>query len=168
MKSRHRSIRHRSIVTLGAAIIGIGAFAVAETVVVQVQSLVIRSGKGSMHAVVAEVPASTTLEIVERQPDGWLKVKAGDKEGFIREGALKPRSAGILGGASAGMNTITGNTSDVGATAAARGIRDDAIAYATSKGYKTDALSQMIQNRNRVAGETWTKFTQDGNVGPAK
>lgn len=168
MNSRHRSIRHRSVAVLGAAILGLGVVAVAEQVVVQVQSLVIRSGKGSMFAPVAEVPTNTTLEIIERQPDGWLKVKTGDKEGFIRDSALKPRSAGILSGAATGANAITGNTSDVGATAAARGIRDDAIAYAASKGYKTDALSQMIQNRNRVAGETWTKFTQDGNVGPAK
>ena len=74
----------------------------------------------------------------------------------------------LQGGAAAGANQLTGNTSDVGAAAAARGIRDDAAVYASSKGYNTAGLEQMVQNRERVAGQRWVEFTQQGKVGPAK
>jgi hypothetical protein len=169
MKINRRFRANRSLVAISAAVLGLGVVtAVAEQVVVQVQTLVIRSGKGSMYPPVAEVPNQTKLDVLERQPDGWLKVKANDKEGFIREAALKPRSPSMLGGASSAANTLTGNTSDVGAAAAGRGISEDAQAFAVSKGYNTAALDQMIANRNRVAGQRWIMFTQEGKVGPAK
>jgi hypothetical protein len=74
----------------------------------------------------------------------------------------------MLGGASASANTLTGNTSDVGAAAAARGIQDDAYVYASSKGYKTDALQEMVANHNRVAGDPWLRFTYEAKIGPYK
>jgi uncharacterized protein YgiM (DUF1202 family) len=148
--------------------IAIAGIATAEQVVVRVQSLVIRNGKGSMFSPVAEVPIGTWLDVVERQPDGWLKVKVNDKEGYLKETALTPRSPSMLGGASAGVNALTGNTSDVGAAAAARGIQEDANVYAANKGYKTDALQEMIANRNRVAGDPWLRFTYEAKIGPYK
>jgi hypothetical protein len=168
MKSKSAFIKRRSTIALGVAMFGVGLVAMAEQVVVEVQTLSVRAGKGSMYPVVAEVPKQTKLDVIERQPDGWLKVKANDKEGFIKESALKPRSPGMFSGAAAGANALTGNTSDVGAAAAARGITDDANTYAIQHGYKTDALDQMIANRNRVAGQRWVQFTQEGKVGPAK
>jgi hypothetical protein len=168
MKLKFTPLKRRNALVLGVAVFGIGLAAMAEQVVVEVQTLTVRSGKGSMYPPVAEVPNQTKLDVIERQPDGWLKVKANDKEGFIKESALKPRSPSMFGGASAGANALTGNTSDVGAAAAARGISDDAHTYAVSKGYKTDALNQMIASRNRVAGQRWIQFTQEGKVGPAR
>ena len=155
--------RWRWVLGFTIAMTGIAA---AEQVVVQVQSLVIRNGKGSMFAPVAEVPNGTSLDVIERQSDGWLHVKVNDKDGYVKETALKPRSPSMLGGAPASANAMTGNTSDVGAAAAARGIRDDATVYASSKGYKTDALQQMIDNRNRVIGDPWLRFTYEAKIGP--
>jgi hypothetical protein len=108
------------------------------------------------------------LNVIEKQADGWLKVRIAEQEGFVKESALKPRDGSLLSGLSAGANAVTGNTSDVGATAAGRGINDDAAIYADSKGLKTAALDQMIANRNRVAGQRWIEFTEAGKVGPAK
>lgn len=146
----------------------LAGIAMAEQVVVQVQTLAIRNGKGSMYTPVAEVANGTSLDVVERYPDGWLKVKVNDKEGYVKETALKPRSPSMLGGASAGANALTGNTSDVGAAAAARGIQEDANVYAASKGYNTAALQEMIANRNRVAGDPWLRFTHEAKIGPYK
>lgn len=166
MKPR-KSIRCRMALMLGLALIGAGV-AVAQEAVVQVQSVVIRSGKGSMYPSIGEATNNQRLEVIERQADGWLKVRLAGKEGYVKESALKPRSPSMFGDASAGMNALTGNTSDVGATAAARGISDDANKYAASKKYNTAALEQMVANRNRVAGERWVQFTQEGRVGPSK
>jgi uncharacterized protein YgiM (DUF1202 family) len=148
-------------------VVGIGV-AFADEVLVEVESLVVRAGKGSMYEPVGEVPKDARLEVIERQPKGWLKVKVGDQEGYVKETALKPRDASLVSGLSAGANAVSGNTSDVGATAAGRGINDDAAVYATSNNYSTAALEQMIANRDRVVGDRWVQFTNEGKVGPAK
>lgn len=166
MKKR-TSIRSRTALLLGLALAGAGV-AMAEDIVVQVQAVAIRSGKGSMYPPVAQAANQQRLEIVAREPEGWLKVKIAGKEGYVKESALKPRSPSMFGGASSGVNALTGNNPDVGASAAARGIKDDAAKYASSKGYNTAALDQMIANRDRVAGERWVQFAQEGKVGPSK
>jgi uncharacterized protein YgiM (DUF1202 family) len=146
---------------------GVGV-AIADDVVVHVQTLVVRSGKGSMYPPVGEVQKDARLQVIEKRPGGWLKVKIdGGGEGYVKESALEPREASLVSGLSAGANAVTGNTSDVGATAAGRGINDDASVYASSKNLSTAALDQMIANRDRVAGQRWVQFTQEGRVGPA-
>ena len=150
-----------------AVLTGIGA-AVAEEVVVEVQSLVIRSGKGSMYPPVAEAKVQDRLIVIERQPDKWLRVRFADQEGFVRETALVARGSGGLSEAIKGASALSGNSADIGATAAARGVGEDTAVYAYSKGMSTAGLQTMIANRNRVAGERWISFTQEGNVGPAK
>lgn len=162
-------VKSRSRMTVLSALVftGVTTALLAEDVVVQVQTLTVRSGKGSMYPPVGEVPKDSTLQVVERQPDGWLKVNLNGQEGYVKETALKPREASMVSGLSASANAVTGNTSDVGATAAGRGINDDAAVYAQSKGMNTAPLDQMIANRDRVAGQRWVQFTQEGKVGPA-
>jgi hypothetical protein len=105
--------------------------------------------------------------VVAREPDDWLKVQFGGKEGYVKATALSPRGAT---GLSAWAETAApaGRTSDVGASAAARGISDDAVRYAAAKGMNKAGLEQMIRNRDRVAGQRWQQFAQEGKVGPAK
>lgn len=164
---RRTSRKCRTALLLGLALTGAGV-AMAEDVVVQVQSLTIRSGKGSMYPSIGEATNNQHLEVIEHQADGWLKVRLAGKEGYVKQSALTPRSPGMFSGASSGMNALTGNNSDAGAAAAARGIKDDVAQYAASKNYNTAALEQMIANRNRVAGQRWIQFTQEGQVGPSK
>lgn len=140
----------------------------AEEVVVQVQTLVIRAGKGSMFPPVAQAKNQDKLEVIERQPDGWLKVKTSAGDGFIKESSLKPRDPGILSGLSQGANAVSGNTSDVGASAAARGIGEDAFVYASNNRMRTDALERMVRTRDQVAGQRWMQFTREGQIGPSK
>ncbi|HEY7086987.1 MAG TPA: SH3 domain-containing protein [Tepidisphaeraceae bacterium] len=148
---------------------GAGALAfAAEQVAVEVKVLVIRSGKGSMYPPVAEAKQNDKLDVVGREADSWLRVSYGGKEGYVKDTALKPRGAVGLSGLAEGMTQMTGQTSDVGASAAARGIDDDARQYAVSKGMNPEPLNQMLRNRDRVAGERWIQFTNEGKVGPAK
>lgn len=156
----------RAIVLLIAAL-GLGA-ALAEEVVVEVQTLVIRSGKGSMYPPVAEARNQDKLLILERQPDKWLMVRFDEQEGFVRETALVARKSGSLSSALKGTKVLTGDTSDIGASAAARGVGEDTAVYAYSKGMSTAGLELMIASRNRVAGEPWVRFTEEGKVGPSK
>lgn len=170
--SRFRLRRQRSTCCLGvlaALVIGaLGAALAAEQVRVEVQLLVIRSGKGSMHAKVAEAKKDDMLDVVQRDADDWLKVRFGDKEGYIKATALKPRGATGLSALAEGAAQLSGQTSDVGASAAARGIDDNAIAYASSKGMNTDGLKRMLDSRDRVVGQRWLAFTREGRVGPAR
>ena len=145
---------------------GIGA-AMAEEVTVQVQTLVVRSGKGSMYPPVGQAKKDQKLAVTERQGD-WLKVKIDGKDGFVKETALRPAGATGLSAAMEGAANLTGGTSDVGASAAARGLTDDAEGYASAKGMSTAGVEQMIKNRDRVAGQRWIEFTKEGRVGPSK
>jgi hypothetical protein len=158
--------RRGAVVVASLLVLGAG-MAIAETVVVHSESVVVRSGKGSMYPPVGEVQKNGSLEVLERQAGGWLKVKVGEKEGFVREDSLKPRNPGMLSGAASALNTVSGNNPDAGAVAAGRGIQDDAITYATQHGYNTEALKAMIESRDRVAGQRWIQFTTEGKVGPA-
>lgn len=161
--SRHR---RRAAIFAGLLVLGAGV-AIAEQAIVQSESVVIRSGKGSMYPPVVEVRKNGSIEVIERQTGGWLRVKVGDKEGFLREDALKPRNPGMFSGASQVANTVSGNNPDAGAVAAGRGIQDDAIAYASQHNYNTAALQSMIASRDRVVGQRWVQFTTEGKVGPA-
>lgn len=156
----------RVFILVMVATAGVGA-ALAEQVIVEVQTLIIRSGKGSMYPPVAEAKKQDRLVIIERQPQKWLKVRFNDQEGFVRETALVARSTGGLSDAVKGASALSGNT-DIGASAAARGVGQDTAVYAYSKGMSTAALETMIANRNRVAGDPWIRFTNEGKVGPAK
>jgi uncharacterized protein YgiM (DUF1202 family) len=168
MRSQTKLSTRRSVALLCTLVVTAIGAAMAEEVVVQVQSLVVRAGKGSMHPPVGEAKKDERLTVIERQPDGWLKVQiAGNRQGFVKETALEPRSAANLTPLVRGASALTGNTSDTGASAAARGIRPDADKYASGKGMNTTGLQQMIANRDRVSGDRWVQFAQEGNVGPA-
>jgi hypothetical protein len=164
MQSRARRIRSATVVLL---LLCIGTV-LADEVVVEVQKLVIRSGKGSMYPPVAEAKVNDKLTVVERQPDDWLRVQYAGKEGFVKGAALKPRGATGLSGLAEGANKLTGNTSDVGASAAARGIDANALEYASSKNLNTAGLEAMVQSRQRVAGERWVQFVREGNLSAGK
>jgi hypothetical protein len=153
---------HRLSITLIAVVLCTG-IVVAEQLVVAVDELVVRSGKGSMYPPVATLSQKDKFEALEHQPNGWLRVKAGDQEGFVKETALTPRKVSNLSGAAG-----SAQASDVNASAAARGLDPNTIKYATTKGMKTDGYFKMLENRNAVVGEPWLKFTDAGKVGPSK
>lgn len=145
------------------------AAAIAEEVVVQVQSVTIRKGKGSMYGVAGEATYQQKLTVLERQADGWLKVQIAGAEGFVRESALVARrtSSGV-GKASGAAMAASGEPSDTGAAAAARGLKPLSVELAGANGQSTAALEQLIQNRSRVVGEPWIQFCQQGQVGPSR
>jgi uncharacterized protein YraI len=159
--------RRLGIVVLATLLIAVGA-AVAEQVLVEVQMLPIRGGKGSMYGTVTQAKKGDKLEVVAREPDDWLKVRFNGQEGYVKGTALTPRGSTGLSAWAEGASSMSGRTSDVGASAAARGVSADATNYAASKGMSKTGLEQMIRNRDRVAGQRWQQFTQEGKVGPNK
>jgi hypothetical protein len=161
--SRHR---RRAAVLAGLLVLGTGV-AIAEQLVVQSESVVVRSGKGSMYPPVGEIRKNASIEVLERQAGGWLRVKVGDKEGFLREESLKPRDNRSLSGVTQITNAVSGNNPDASAVAAGRGIENDAMVYASQHNYNTAALQSMIASRDRVVGQRWIQFTTEGKVGPA-
>jgi hypothetical protein len=149
------------------SVLVIGAVAAAEQVLVEVQVVQIRGGKGSMYGTVAQAKKGDRLDVVAREADDWLKVRFNGQDGYVKRTALTPRGSTGLSAWAEGASA-SGRTSDVGASAAARGISEDAVRYAAAKGMSKAGLEQMIQNRDRVAGQRWQQFVQEGRVGPAR
>ena len=162
----------RWVLALALAATGTGAgLALADEIVVRAKAVDIRAGRGSMFPVVATLKSGDRLQVEERQGK-WLRVSVGGKEGFVVETALAAAGGSGLGALSQGANTLAGNAqaSEVGASAAARGIGVDPVAaqYASSQGMSTAGIEQMLANRNRVVNSgQWLKFTQQGKVGPS-
>ncbi len=149
----------------------IGTALAAADYVVHVQRLLIRSNKGSMYPVVREdqYQLNDVLPVIERQSDGWLKVKVGDKDGYVKETALAAGKSMNLGGITPGAGGMSGNaqTSDVSASAAASGL-DEAKAFAVDKHYDITPLIKMRESRQRVEGQPWLNFTYAANLAPYK
>jgi uncharacterized protein YgiM (DUF1202 family) len=163
----NRRFRNGSMVLLAVLLLCVGVV-LAEQVMVEVQVLPIRAGKGSMYGTVAQAKRGDRLDVIQREQDDWLRVQFAGKEGYVKGTALQPRGSTGLSAWAEGATQLTGGTSDVGASAAARGISQDAVNYASSKGMNKAGLEQMIRNRDRVAGARWQQFANEGKVGPAK
>lgn len=54
---------------------------------------VLREGPGAFFPVVAELPQGTTVEILEKTADGWLKVQLHDLTGFVSQRILEGKAA---------------------------------------------------------------------------
>jgi hypothetical protein len=161
-----RSVRSRRWKAL-AFISTLGVVAVlAEEITVQVPVVDVRAGKGSMFEVVATYKQNDRLQILEHQPDGWLRVQAGVYQGYLTATALVPPKGGSLADAFKGMNVGNKEASDATASNAARGLTTEAGQYGNAKNLSHDGLEEMMSAAESVAGEQFFKFTREGNVGP--
>jgi hypothetical protein len=138
-----------------------------EVIQVKVPVLDVWARKGSMFGTVATLKDGDTLQVVEKQNDGWLRVSVGDKEGFIKETALAPPKGGGFGEAFKGMNIGRTEAADPSASMAARGIDEGTAYYVTTKNLPTDGLDEMLAAREAVVGQRFQQFITDGNVGPS-
>jgi len=139
----------------------------AEMITVKVPVLDVWTRKGSMFGKVATLKDGDSLQIIEKQPDGWMRVTVGEKEGYVKDTALLPPKSGGFAEAFKGMNVGRADASDASASMAARGIEPGARFYVNARNYRTDGLDEMMSARDAVAGPRFEEFIKQGNVGPA-
>jgi uncharacterized protein YraI len=161
------SQQHRRIlVAAAAAALGIfSSAALAEDVVVKLSAVSVLSGKTARSEKVAQVRQGQRLEVVGRE-GSWLKVKVGDRTGYVHENSVGG-SGGSTGGLSSGLAKLTGGDSAASSASSAeagRGLEESAK-WAQAKGMNTSGLDRMIALRNAVNDGDWQKFAADGKDG---
>jgi hypothetical protein len=152
---------------LAAAVLGIvSTAAVAEDVVVKQPAASVMSGKTARSSKVAQLSAGDKVQVLGRE-GSWLRVKVGDKEGYLHENSVGGSGGGLgaaLGEAGKGFSSATG-TRGLSSAAAGKGVGDSAAAWAGSKSMNTSGLERMIAMRNSVSEPDWQKFAADGKGG---
>jgi hypothetical protein len=158
-------IKHRGRLALGAAVLAVAAVASAEDVLVKYPARLV-GGKSPRHAVVAQLNKGDRLQVVAREGP-WLRVKIGDKEGYVSENAVNNGGAGDS--QIAGVGKQTGASADpLSAGAASKGVGQDAIKWSQSSGKSTAGLERMIAMSTSVTGPDCDSFEAAGNVGPSR
>ena len=100
------------------------------------------------------------LEILSREPDGWLRVRFGKLEGFLRASALadpqRPEDVASL--------AQSGGSTQLEAATATKGLDKDALAYAGARHYNTAALQRMIDVRQSISAAELQRFKLDASL----
>jgi hypothetical protein len=160
--------RARWVIAL--AVLGISTAAIAEDVMVKYQSAIIHTGKSGHNQTVATLKRGEKMQVLAKEGD-WLKVKAGDKQGYVQANYVIAAGSNNNGGGFAGLtNLVAGSPGSAEATgsAAAKGV-DDSVKWAQSNSKSTAGLDRMLALRETLIKDgDWEKFTSQGNVGPAK
>ncbi|MGB7159912.1 MAG: SH3 domain-containing protein [Tepidisphaeraceae bacterium] len=151
-----------------AAVVGVGGVVLAqavEEVWVSRPELQIRQSKGPV-GVVATARKGDKLTVLARE-DNWLKVKFGEKEGYVMATSISARQ--IKGGQGVGDVLAGGSQSDAAQSgAAAKGLSEEAEGYARAKNMDPTIVDQMIARNSADTNEQWLAFAKEGNVGPER
>jgi hypothetical protein len=147
------------------AIAGGVTIAVAEDVWVKRPELDLRAAPSAAGNVVATVKKGQKLEVLGRE-GAWVKVKAGDVEGYVSQNSLSDKK--VSGGG--GLSTFAGGPDTSGATASAgaKGLDDMAEKYAAAKGMDPKRVDEMIARTKSITADELAAFTREGQVGPDK
>lgn len=141
------------------------ALAAAEKVVVHVPELAIRPNTTAFGMPVETVKDNSTLEVLNREKGGWLKVRTDTgKEGYVKETALTARSLAPAKSFAAGDAASSGT----GAALATKGLEPEAVNYAATNRYNTTGVVKMIATHQSITAEEFIRFEQDGGVGDAQ
>ena len=152
--------RRYAVALTALLITSLAGAAMAESIWVKSDNVQIRSGKGAVYPVVATAPKGTELTVIER--DGkWIKVQAGDQQGYIYETAAS--ASKVSGGGNLLSNMGAG--SDMSTGAAAKGLEQQTETYASSKNLDTGPLNKLIALRKSITPQEWQSFTAEGKVG---
>lgn len=152
---------------IAAAVLGMTTAAGAEDVYVKLPMARVKAQAGAGADDVVRLKKGDKLQVLGRQ-GSWLKVKSGDREGFIHENSVSAGGGG--GGDLGGLGQLLGNASGSSAASSAEAGKGlgEALDYARSHGMSTNGLDRMLALRTQVTGSDWQKFTTEGNVGPAR
>ena len=159
---------HRTWRVVAAAVLGIVSTtaALAEDVVVKQPAVSVLSGKTARSGKVAQLSAGDKVQVLGRE-GSWLRVKVGDKEGYLHENSVGRGEGGIgaaIGGAGKGLASVTGQRG-LSDAAAGKGLDESAAAWAGSKSMNTAGLERMIAMRNSVSEPDWQQFSAAKGTG---
>jgi uncharacterized protein YgiM (DUF1202 family) len=160
--TRGRKLLRAMFAATSLAVAGVCLAQVANEVWIK-QKIQIRDGKSGFSNVVAEVNKGDKVTVLER--DGkWLKVQAGDKQGYVFENAISQTKVGSgqgLADAMAGGES----TSGMDTTAAHKGLDEKAEKYAQSKNIDPKIVDQMIARNTSISDADRVAFMKAGKVG---
>jgi len=111
----------------------------------------LRSGPSTGHRVITTIAASTNVNVITQQSDGWSKVRHNGTEGFIRSDLLSATGATSNAAAIATLRTVTGVNFRTGPSTSDSVIR--LLAVNTS----VDVLENLSNG--------WSKVRHNGTVG---
>ena len=140
----------------------IGVLSVATTLAIPVtrDRVQIRADKSLLSSVVTSAKRGDDLEILSREADGWLRVRVGKLEGFVRASALadpqRPEDVASL--------AQSGGSTQLEAATATKGLDKDALAYAGARHYNTAALQRMIDVRQSISAAELQRFKLDASL----
>jgi hypothetical protein len=159
---------HRTRALIAAALLGVSTVALAEDVTVKLPTATVLSGKTARSAKVAQLSQGAKLQVLGRE-GSWLKVKVGEKEGYVHENAVSASGGGGGGEGLGGLGKMLGSASGASSATSAeagRGI-GESEKWAQSKNMSAAGLQRMIAIRNSVSDADWQRFAGD-DKGPAK
>ena len=164
--NQKRSQRNRITAAVIGVAISVSTAAHAEDVFVKLPEANILAGKGAGSDRIAQVKKGEKLQVLAHE-GSWLKVKLGDREGYVHENSVSTSAQGDGGG---GLSKLLGTASGASGASSAEAGRGlgEALAYARSTGMSPAGLDRMLALRKTVTGADWERFTVEGNVGPAK
>jgi hypothetical protein len=145
---------------IAAGVLSIAAAASAEEVYVKLPVANVLAGKSAGTEHIAQVKKGDKLQVLAKE-GSWLKVKAGDKEGYIFQNSISSKEQKPLdthGGSEASALT---------SGAAGKGI-GESLEYARSKGMSPAGLERMIELRKSITGFDWTQFLSQTHAGSEK
>lgn len=136
--------------------------ALAEEVWVKSESAEIRSGKAAVFPVLATGKKGDQLTVLAREGK-WIKVKLGDKEGYVYETALSTSKVGSGGNL---LSNLGAGGTDMTSASAAKGLEPSAETYASSRHLDPKPLQTMVDSAKTIDPKEWQAFTAAGKVGP--
>jgi hypothetical protein len=162
MRTRNMKPKQQRTKWLVAAVVAVGTtVAGAEEVTIKQPAASVLSGKTARSGKVAQLSAGDKVQVLGRE-GSWLKVKAGNTEGYLHENSIGS------GGGGGGLSEKIANMSGASAASsgeAGRGVGDSAANWAGSKSMNTSGLTRMVAVRNALNDSDWQKFTANGTGG---
>jgi len=161
--------RTRWVIAL--AVLGVSTAAIAEEVMVKYQTAVVRTGMSAGNQTVAVLKNGDKLQVLKKE-GSWLKVKAGDKEGYVQANyvtAAGKNSGGNPFGALSALASGSSGSSEATDSAAVKGVEPDSLKWARSNGKSTAGLDRMTAlSESLLKDGDLPSFQKQGNVGTAR
>jgi len=111
----------------------------------------LRSGPSTEHRTITTIAASTSVEVLQYNPDGWSSVKHNSIEGFIRSDFLSEAGATSSAAAIATLRTTTGVNFRTGPS------KNDSVIRLLPVNTSVDVLENLSNG--------WSKVRQNNTVG---
>jgi uncharacterized protein YgiM (DUF1202 family) len=157
-----RPVAFRALLAALVMTVILAGSASAEEVWVKSESAEIRSGKAAVFPVLVTAKKGDQLTVLAREGK-WIKVKVGDKDGYVYETALSTTKVGSGGNL---LSALGAGGADMTTASAAKGLDKSAETYAASKNLDPRPLQALVDSAKAIDPKEWQAFTAAGKVGP--